>query len=110
MGLNLTVADTVIFVDSEYALLLFVLPLACLLACVLRLEVQPSSVNERLAFCSWNPQIDIQAQARVHRIGQKKHVLVLRLVTANTVEEIIYRRCLSILPFLHLLCLRCSVR
>ncbi|CAA7052050.1 unnamed protein product [Microthlaspi erraticum] len=35
----------------------------------------------------WNPQIDLQAQARAHRIGQKKDVLVLRFETANTVEE-----------------------
>jgi len=43
VGLNLTVADTVIFVDSD-----------------------------------WNPQMDLQAQARVHRLGQKKKVLVIR--------------------------------
>jgi SNF2 family DNA or RNA helicase len=60
VGLNLTVADTVIFVDSD-----------------------------------WNPQVDLQAAARVHRIGQKKNVLVVRLVTANTVEEIILRRTLQ---------------
>ncbi|XP_057546267.1 chromatin structure-remodeling complex protein SYD-like isoform X3 [Amaranthus tricolor] len=35
----------------------------------------------------WNPQVDLQAQARAHRIGQKKEVLVLRLETVNTVEE-----------------------
>ncbi|GAB4851223.1 hypothetical protein Ancab_030519 [Ancistrocladus abbreviatus] len=35
----------------------------------------------------WNPQVDLQAQARAHRIGQKKDVLVLRLETVNTVEE-----------------------
>eukprot|EP00656_Telonema_subtile_P004043 TRINITY_DN11839_c0_g1_i3.p1 TRINITY_DN11839_c0_g1~~TRINITY_DN11839_c0_g1_i3.p1 ORF type:complete len:1114 (+),score=301.85 TRINITY_DN11839_c0_g1_i3:290-3631(+) len=29
----------------------------------------------------WNPQMDLQAMARAHRIGQKKQVLVLRLVT-----------------------------
>jgi len=35
----------------------------------------------------WNPQSDIQAMARVHRIGQTKTVHVYRLVTAGTVEE-----------------------
>merc|ERR1712137_1244575 len=35
----------------------------------------------------WNPQNDKQAQARAHRIGQKKRVLVLRLITSNTIEE-----------------------
>lgn len=32
----------------------------------------------------WNPQMDLQAMARAHRIGQKKQVLVLRLVTEQT--------------------------
>lgn len=35
----------------------------------------------------WNPQADLQAMARAHRIGQKKQVLVLRLVTEESVEE-----------------------
>ena len=35
----------------------------------------------------WNPQVDMQAMARVHRIGQKKTVHIYRLVTAGTVEE-----------------------
>jgi SNF2 family DNA or RNA helicase len=29
----------------------------------------------------WNPQMDLQAQDRAHRIGQKKEVLVLRFIT-----------------------------
>eukprot|EP00048_Salpingoeca_helianthica_P011740 m.169531 g.169531 ORF g.169531 m.169531 type:complete len:792 (-) comp15271_c0_seq32:998-3373(-) len=40
----------------------------------------------------WNPQADLQAQDRCHRIGQTKPVLVLRLVTANTIEERIMQR------------------
>ncbi|CAJ0928871.1 unnamed protein product, partial [Mesorhabditis belari] len=35
----------------------------------------------------WNPHQDMQAQDRAHRIGQKKEVRVLRLITANSVEE-----------------------
>jgi len=35
----------------------------------------------------WNPQQDLQAQDRCHRIGQSKPVLVLRLVTASTIDE-----------------------
>jgi ATP-dependent helicase STH1/SNF2 len=35
----------------------------------------------------YNPHADQQAQDRAHRIGQKKEVRVLRLVTSNSVEE-----------------------
>uniref|UniRef100_A0A0N4ZEF5 SNF2-family ATP dependent chromatin remodeling factor snf21 n=1 Tax=Parastrongyloides trichosuri TaxID=131310 RepID=A0A0N4ZEF5_PARTI len=35
----------------------------------------------------WNPHQDLQAQDRAHRIGQKNEVRVLRLITANSVEE-----------------------
>jgi chromodomain-helicase-DNA-binding protein 7 len=34
----------------------------------------------------WNPQNDIQATARAHRIGQKQAVNVYRLITANSYE------------------------
>ncbi|KAI3386866.1 hypothetical protein SNEBB_004512 [Seison nebaliae] len=57
VGLNLTVADTVIFYDSDF-----------------------------------NPQNDMQAMARVHRIGQRKNVQVIRLCVKNSIEEIIVRR------------------
>ena len=40
----------------------------------------------------WNPQVDIQAMARVHRIGQTKPVHIYRLVSAGTVEERIVQR------------------
>ena len=52
LGLNLTGADTVIFVEHD-----------------------------------WNPQKDIQAMDRAHRIGQKKVVNVYRIVTRGTLEE-----------------------
>lgn len=32
----------------------------------------------------WNPQNDLQATARAHRIGQQKDVTVYRLLTNNT--------------------------
>jgi len=35
----------------------------------------------------WNPHMDRQAAARVHRYGQKKPVCIYRLVTVGTVEE-----------------------
>ncbi|KAK2716072.1 hypothetical protein QYM36_010596, partial [Artemia franciscana] len=40
----------------------------------------------------WNPQMDLQAMDRAHRIGQKKQVRVFRFVTENTVEEKIVER------------------
>uniref|UniRef100_U5EY61 Putative chromatin remodeling complex swi/snf component swi2 n=1 Tax=Corethrella appendiculata TaxID=1370023 RepID=U5EY61_9DIPT len=40
----------------------------------------------------WNPQMDLQAMDRAHRIGQKKQVRVFRLITENTVEEKIVER------------------
>ncbi|XP_078088986.1 chromodomain-helicase-DNA-binding protein 1-like [Mustelus asterias] len=57
VGMNLTAADTVIFVDSDF-----------------------------------NPQNDLQATARAHRIGQKRPVKTIRLIGRDTVEELIYRR------------------
>lgn len=35
----------------------------------------------------WNPQQDLQAQDRAHRIGQKNPVIVYRLATKGTVEQ-----------------------
>ncbi|KAF2831327.1 hypothetical protein CC86DRAFT_281980 [Ophiobolus disseminans] len=39
---------------------------------------------------SFNPQDDIQAENRAHRVGQTREVEVVRLVTKDTVEEQIY--------------------
>uniref|UniRef100_A0A673BZX4 Chromodomain helicase DNA binding protein 1-like n=1 Tax=Sphaeramia orbicularis TaxID=375764 RepID=A0A673BZX4_9TELE len=60
VGMNLTAADTVIFMDSDF-----------------------------------NPQNDLQAAARSHRIGQNRPVKVIRLLARDTVEEIMYSRALS---------------
>mmetsp|Transcript_41985 Transcript_41985/g.48502 ORF Transcript_41985/g.48502 Transcript_41985/m.48502 type:complete len:1161 (+) Transcript_41985:146-3628(+) len=40
----------------------------------------------------WNPQVDLQAMDRAHRIGQKKPVQVFRFITEGTVEEKIIER------------------
>jgi len=40
----------------------------------------------------WNPQMDLQAQDRCHRIGQTKPVRIYRLATANSVESRILAR------------------
>ncbi|KAI8607849.1 P-loop containing nucleoside triphosphate hydrolase protein, partial [Chytriomyces sp. MP71] len=52
LGINLTTADTIIMMDSD-----------------------------------WNPQNDLQAMARSHRIGQTKNVKVYRTICQDTVEE-----------------------
>ncbi|KAK8557470.1 hypothetical protein V6N13_013741 [Hibiscus sabdariffa] len=40
----------------------------------------------------WNPQVDLQAQDRAHRIGQKKEVQVFRFCTEYTIEEKVIER------------------
>ena len=40
----------------------------------------------------WNPQVDLQAMDRAHRIGQKKDVNVYRLISKDSVEEKIIER------------------
>ena len=40
----------------------------------------------------WNPQNDLQAQARAHRIGQTKDVRIFRLMTAKTFEVEMFKR------------------
>lgn len=40
----------------------------------------------------WNPQMDLQAQDRVHRIGQTKPVLIYRLTTSLSVESLMLDR------------------
>ncbi|KAJ3002599.1 hypothetical protein NUW54_g5763 [Trametes sanguinea] len=40
----------------------------------------------------WNPQADLQAQDRAHRIGQTRPVLIFRLLCAHTIETKILER------------------
>ncbi|KAK9689866.1 hypothetical protein RND81_09G087100 [Saponaria officinalis] len=41
---------------------------------------------------SWNPSHDLQAQDRSFRLGQKRHVVVFRLIAAGSLEELVYTR------------------
>jgi chromodomain-helicase-DNA-binding protein 7 len=40
----------------------------------------------------WNPQNDVQAMARCHRIGQKKSVKIYRLITRRSFESEMFQR------------------
>ena len=51
----------------------------------------------------WNPQVDLQAIDRAHRIGQKRDVVVYRLVTEGSVEEKIVERAARKLKVDHLI-------
>lgn len=51
----------------------------------------------------WNPQVDLQAIDRAHRIGQKKQVIIYRFVTEGSVEEKIVERAARKLKVDHLI-------
>jgi SWI/SNF-related matrix-associated actin-dependent regulator of chromatin subfamily A member 5 len=51
----------------------------------------------------WNPQVDLQAIDRAHRIGQTRPVSVYRFVTEGTVEEKIIERAAKKLKIDHLI-------
>lgn len=40
----------------------------------------------------WNPAVDLQAMARIHRDGQKKPVYIYRLLTTGCIDEKIFQR------------------
>lgn len=53
-----------------------------------------TSANKVIIFDqSDNPQHDVQAENRVHRLGQTKEVEIVRLLTRNTIDELIYKAC-----------------
>ncbi|XP_077966763.1 chromodomain-helicase-DNA-binding protein 1-like isoform X2 [Styela clava] len=57
------------------------------------LGINLASADTVIIFDSdWNPQNDLQAQARAHRIGQKNQVNIYRLVCVGSVEEDIIER------------------
>jgi SNF2 family DNA or RNA helicase len=52
-----------------------------------------TSANKVVVFDpNWNPSFDLQAQDRAYRIGQTRDVEVFRLISAGTIEEIVYAR------------------
>ena len=52
------------------------------------LGINLQTANRVVIFDSdWNPQNDLQAIARAHRIGQKKEVKIFRLVASSSVDE-----------------------
>ncbi|KAK9459633.1 SNF2 family N-terminal domain-containing protein [Lipomyces oligophaga] len=54
------------------------------------LGINLTSADTVILFDSdWNPQQDLQAMDRAHRIGQTRPVLVFRFATTNTVEQAI---------------------
>lgn len=62
------------------------------------------SANVVIIFDSdWNPQVDLQAIDRAHRIGQKRDVVVYRFVTEGSVEEKIVERAARKLKVDHLI-------
>eukprot|EP00494_Astrolonche_serrata_P029529 UN29796 len=40
----------------------------------------------------WNPQVDLQAHARAHRMGQNNEVKVFNVITEQTVEQMVHDR------------------
>lgn len=68
LGINLTTADIVILYDSDWFVIYLCNPPIC------------SSICR-------NPQADLQAMDRAHRIGQTKQVYVFRFITEDSVEE-----------------------
>lgn len=64
--------------------------------CVRRLGINLTSADTVIIYDSdWNPHVDLQAQDRVHRIGQEKPVHIYRLATAHSVEGRMLKRAQS---------------
>lgn len=45
--------------------------------------------------CDWNPAVDLQAMARIHRDSQKRECFIYRLLTQGTLDEKIFQRQVS---------------
>jgi len=52
----------------------------------------------------WNPQKDLQAMDRAHRLGQRKTVNVYRLITRGTLEEKIMGYGFVLISFVMFMC------
>lgn len=77
LGINLTAADTVIFYDQDW---------------VGHDSSHPYVYATHRNRMFQNPQMDLQAQDRAHRIGQTRPVLIFRLVSKHTIENSIMQR------------------
>lgn len=65
----------------------------CLTTKVGGLGINLTSANKVIIFDpDWNPMVDTQATDRALRIGQKRDVIIYRLLVDDTVEEKIYHR------------------
>lgn len=68
------------------------------------LGINLHSANAVIIYDSdWNPQVDLQAIDRAHRIGQTRPVTIYRFVTEGTVEEKIVERAAKKLKIDHLI-------
>lgn len=97
LGINLTAADTCILYDSDWVLLsaiscplyswfLFFFFDLFMSFFTIQLTVMKLLFDSLCFMCIQNPQMDLQAMDRCHRIGQTKPVHVYRLATAQSVE------------------------
>jgi hypothetical protein len=67
LGLNLVCATRVFLMDPWYCL-----------------ATSRFGLNSSIR---WNPAVEEQAIARVHRVGQTKQVQVVRYIVSNSIEE-----------------------
>lgn len=72
--------------------LLVVVGSQCLWCCVFVFTDLTSADTVIIFDSDWNPAMDLQAQDRAHRIGQRSDVSVFRLITNSPVEEKILSR------------------
>ena len=75
LGINLTTADIVVLYDSDWYA-----------------HRRPAHYLFSHSFFFRNPQADLQAMDRAHRIGQTKQVYVFRSIIEGNVEERVLER------------------